>query len=129
MEINILKERDTPLLSRKRYTLEIVKKDGPTPTRMEVKEMLAVKLKADKDLVVVKHVYPRYGISKTRAIVQVYEKKEDMERYESEGLLKKHVKETKKEEKAKAPEKPAEAPAEEKAEEKAEEAPAKKDEA
>ncbi|MBW2967976.1 hypothetical protein KY362_05815 [Candidatus Woesearchaeota archaeon] len=111
MEVSILKERDTPLLSRKRYTLEIGFK-GATPSRLQVRDEIANKLKADKALTVVKHVYNRYGIEKSRVIAHVYTKKEDMLRYEEKGLLEKH----------KAPEKPAEEKPAEKA--KSEDAPA-----
>ena len=116
MEMNILKERETPLLSRKRYTLEITK-EGPTPSRKEIRDLVATKVKANKELTVIKHVYPRYGVQKARIIAHIYDTKEEMVVNETEGLLKKHAKAENKEEKAEAaPAVPDEAPAEEKKE-------------
>ncbi len=111
MEINILKERDTPLLSRKRFTLEIIK-EGPTPSRSEIRDAVAVKLKSDKNLTIIKHVYPRYGVQKARVIAHVYEKEADLKRYEDEGMLKKHEKPEAKKEAQDSGEAAAEKPAE-----------------
>ena len=97
MEINILKERDTPLLSRKRVTLEITF-EGATPSREKIREVVAAKLKSDKDLTVIKHIYTRYGVEKCKVIAHIYSNKEDIRKYEEKGVLKKH--EAKKEEKA-----------------------------
>ncbi|HII72784.1 TPA: hypothetical protein HA265_08565 [Candidatus Woesearchaeota archaeon] len=99
MEINIKKERETPLLARKRYIFEIVK-EGTTPSRKEIINMVSSKLKSDPKLTVIKHVYPRYGVQKTRVVAHIYNNETDMKRFEMEGLLKKHVKEEKKEEAA-----------------------------
>ncbi len=127
MDMKILKERDTPLMSRKRYTLEI-SEEGATPSRKQIRDMVAIKLKADPNLTIVKHVYPRYGLEKSRCIVNIYEKEEDMKRYEMEGLVKKHQSEKKQEAASEAPapatEAPAEKPAEESKEATAEEKPA-----
>lgn len=130
MELKIIKERDTPLLSRKRATLEVVFK-GATPTRAEIREAIAAKLKADKELTVVKHIYTRYGVEKAKVIAHIYSSKDDMKRFEEKGTLKKHEKKeeaekeeagAKKEESdAKAEEKPGDAGEVEKEEAKAEE--------
>jgi len=96
MEVKILKERETPLLARKRLTIEVEEK-GATPSRLEVRDAIAAKQKANPKLTVIKHVYPRFGINKARVIAHIYGNEEDMKRYEDEGLLKKHVKEAPKE--------------------------------
>lgn len=112
MDLEILKERDMPLMSRKRFTLFAGFK-GPTPTRIQLRDAISKKVKGEPELTVVKHIYNRYGIEKAKVIAHVYSKKEDMLRYEDKVLLDKHV-EKKKEEKAE--EKPTPAPAEAKPE-------------
>lgn len=97
MDINMLKERDTPLMSRKRYTFEIGFK-GSTPTRKQIRDEIAKKLKSDPSLTVIKHVYGKYGVEKAKVITHVYENKKDMEKFEEKVLLDKHV-EKKEEEK------------------------------
>lgn len=120
MELTLTKERDTPLLSRKRYTFDMTFK-GSTPSRNDIRTAVAKQLKADEDLTIIKHVYTRYGAEKARVIAQVYNSVDEMKKIEESGTLKKHEKkeEPKKEAAAEAPaeEPKEEAPAEEKAEE------------
>lgn len=108
MDLNILKERDTPLLSRKRYTFEMDFK-GATPSRIEIRDAVAKKVKSEPELTIIKHVYTRYGVEKAKIIAHVYSNKEEMAKLEQKVLVDKHV--VKKEEKAESKEEPAPAPA------------------
>jgi len=99
MDITINKEREMPLLSRKRYTMELGFK-GSTPSRKQIRDALATKVKADPELVIVKHVYNKFGSEKAKVIANVYSNKDDMKKYEDKKLLEKHSE--KKEEKAEA---------------------------
>jgi len=103
MDITITKEREMPLLSRKRYTMELAFK-GSTPSRKKIRDSLATKVKADPEVVIVKHVYNRFGSEKAKVIANVYTNKEDMLKYEDKKLLEKHTekKEAEKKEEAKA---------------------------
>lgn len=119
MKLTILKERDTPLLSRKRVTCEVLY-EGATPSRLELKKSVAKQLKADEKLVILKHIYTKFGKQKAKVIAHVYEKEEDLKKLEHEKLVAKHSpkKEEKKEdEEAKPAPKAEEKPAEEKKEE------------
>ncbi|MFO8016535.1 MAG: 30S ribosomal protein S24e [Candidatus Woesearchaeota archaeon] len=89
MKLEIKKERDTPLLSRKRVTLN-AEYEGSTPSRMDIRKETAKKLKAKENLVVIKHIYTRFGAQKAKIIAHVYEDEKDMKKLEGEGLLKKH---------------------------------------
>ncbi|MFH1064662.1 MAG: hypothetical protein V1729_06270 [Candidatus Woesearchaeota archaeon] len=104
MDLEILKERDMPLMSRKRYTLNATFK-GATPTRLAIRDALSKKVKSEPELTVVKHIYNSYGTEKAKIIAHAYSKKEDLLRYENKELLDKHA--SKKEEKAEAAAKPA----------------------
>jgi len=128
MNLEILKERETPLLSRKRITA-MIDFEGPTPSRIKLIEDIAKKLDVNKDLTIIKHIYTRYGAQKAKIIAHIYDKEDAMNRFENEYLLKKHI-DKKKEETAEKPkvdvkEEPAEEkkekPAEDKKEEKKEE--------
>jgi len=99
MEIEIQKQRDTPLLSRKRVSA-MVTYEGATPSRLTLRDSLAKKLKVDEDLTIIKHIYTRYGHTRAKVIAHVYSNAKDRDTIEDEYLLKKHVKkETPKEEK------------------------------
>ncbi|MBU2561106.1 MAG: hypothetical protein KKD17_02330 [Nanoarchaeota archaeon] len=90
MDLELLKERDMPLLSRKRYTFFLNFK-GPTPTRKQIRDAIAAKTKSDAALTVVKHIYNRYGVERAKIIANVYSKKDDMLRFEDKSLLDKHA--------------------------------------
>ncbi|MBT7903292.1 hypothetical protein HN587_05495 [Candidatus Woesearchaeota archaeon] len=120
MDLKILKERDTPLLSRKRITA-MLDFNGPTPSRVDIRTEISKKLGVEKALTIIKHIYPRFGSSKAKIIAHIYSDKAEMEKIEHSYLLKKH-----KLEEPKAPAKEetvadAKAPVEESKEEKKEE--------
>lgn len=95
MELNILKEKEMRLVSRKRITLEIDNK-GSTPSRQEILEEIGKKFNIPKDLIIIKHIYPQFGNRKTKVIVHIYQNKEKMNMFELKQLINKHKpKETK----------------------------------
>ncbi|MFC1730496.1 30S ribosomal protein S24e [candidate division KSB1 bacterium] len=133
MKLEIKKERDTPLLSRKRVTL-MAEYEGATPSRLDVKKEVAKKVSAKENLVIIKHIYTRFGSQKSKIIAHVYSDEAEMKKLENDSLLVKHSPKKKKEgEGAEAEAKPEAPKAEEKKEEpkpeeKKEEAPAEKKE-
>tara|TARA_Y100000310_G_scaffold338519_1_gene428357 strand:- start:1276 stop:1755 length:480 start_codon:yes stop_codon:yes gene_type:complete len=123
MKIEILKQKETPLLKRKRVNC-MVDFVGATPGRTALREALGKQLKVDKKLVAIRHVYQRYGLPRAKVIVHIYKDFETLKKREMLSEKKLKAYEEPKEEK-KAEEKPVEAPkVEEKpVEEKKEEAP------
>ncbi len=97
MKIEILKEQDMPLLSRKRYTLSM-ESGKETPSRKEILKKVADELKSKPELVIIKHIYTRYGSKNIKVIANIYKNKKDLERIEEKYLLKKNSLEEKKEE-------------------------------
>ncbi len=134
--MDIIEKNEQSLLSR----TEIIAKDsytGSTPSRESIKERLAKALNANKDLLVIKHIYPEFGFGTAKIFAYLYSTKKNMKTIEPEYSLKRGEKnkkegeepkeakeepkqETKKEEK-KPEEKPAETKEEKKPEEKGEE--------
>lgn len=78
-----------PLLSRERVT-GFVHFEDKTPSRMDVKKALAHKIKAKEDMVVVRHIYQRFGEHKAKVIAHIYEDEKLMRQLEPANLLKKH---------------------------------------
>ena len=89
MELVVLKEVDTPLLSRKRITFELVG-EKETPSRKVLIKEVASKVKAKPELVVIKHIYTQFGSRKAKIIANVYSNKKEMENVEEKYLLKKN---------------------------------------
>jgi len=111
MKLELLKEKEIPILSRKRYTY-ILETNAATPSRLELLKEIAKKQDVAEKLIVIKHIYSQYGSQKVKIIVNVYKKEEDLKKFEHKSLISKHHKKSKeeieKEEKEKA-EKEAEA--------------------
>jgi small subunit ribosomal protein S24e len=70
MKLTVSKERLTPLLSRKRVTLEMNFK-GATPSRKQIRDEVAKTVGTQKDLVVVRHIYNRFGVMEAKVIAHV----------------------------------------------------------
>lgn len=100
MKLEIAKERDTPLLSRKRVTLNL-EYEGATPSRLDLKKAVAKKLGSKENLTIIRHVYTRFGKQKAKIIAHVYEKEEDMKVIEHAKLVVKHQEKEEKKEAAK----------------------------
>ena len=105
--MNIIEKKEYPLLSR----TEIIAKEsytGATPSRDTIKKILAEKLNAKNELIVIKHIYPEFGFGNAKIIAYLYSNKKDMERIEPGYAFKKGIprekKEKKKSEEKKKPE-------------------------
>lgn len=94
-----LKEAYNPLIEYNRVTLEVEHNEDKTPSNKDMLERVAQELKVNPELVKVKHIYSRYGSSKSRVIVNVYKNIEMLKKIEE---IKKKSKAKK--EKKKAPE-------------------------
>ena len=71
--MKLIKQKDYPLLSRKRYTYELEHVDGSTPSKAGVKEKLANLLKVNPELVAIRHIFSKYGVGISKVIAHVYE--------------------------------------------------------
>lgn len=105
MNIKLVKEAEAPLLSRKVLSFEIEYSGSKTPSKEDVRKTIASLQKVKEELVVVKHVYPRFGKSKAEIIAHVYNAIQDLKNYEpkpkKEGKKKAEKPAEKKEEKPK----------------------------
>lgn len=92
MDLEIIKEKELPMLSRKRVSLWISQK-GPTPSRLELISSIAKKFNTKPEHVVIKHIYSQFGDTKSKIIAHLYadDKKRDL--FEHKSLLDKHIKE------------------------------------
>jgi small subunit ribosomal protein S24e len=90
MKLELIKDRETPLLSRTRVTLGL-EYEGATPSRLQLRKEVAGKLKVDESLVVLKHIYTRFGQHKAKIIAHVYKNADDLKRIEDEYMTVKHL--------------------------------------
>jgi ribosomal protein S24E len=88
--MEILKEREMKLLSRKRAVVTVDKKS--TPARHELVSDLAKKFNVKPEQIVIKHIYSQFGKASSKVIVHVYHDSEKIKVFEHPNLLKKHQK-------------------------------------
>jgi small subunit ribosomal protein S24e len=88
MELEIQKERETPLLSRKRVTIEATY-EGKTPSRVDLRKSVAAKIKSPEELIVVRHIYTKFGQQKAKIIAHVYSDPKTMLRLEGSHMVEK----------------------------------------
>ena len=89
MQIELKKEEITPLLSRKRATY-MVDYDKATPSRLILLKEVAKKAGVDEKLVILKHIYPRFGFPRAKIIAHIYSNADDLKKFEENYLLEKH---------------------------------------
>ena len=89
IDVEIVKEKETPLLSRKRVTAWVYK-EGATPSRPSIRDELAKKMKIKPELVSIRHVYTRFGKQESKVIAHVYNDEETLLRLEGKKLVEKH---------------------------------------
>lgn len=89
MELNILKEKEFPLLARTRLTIGTTF-TGATPSRIDIAKAVAEKAGAKPEQVVVRHIYTKFGNPAAKIICHIYQKPEDLERLEEGHLKIKH---------------------------------------
>ena len=89
--MELIKENEMKLLSRKRLTLMRENK-GATPSRQDLIKEIAKQFNVKEELVIIKHVYSQFGENKTKVIAHIYSDKNKMKFFEHTNLLKKHEK-------------------------------------
>ncbi len=89
MDLEIIKQKKLPLLSRERVTAYAYF-TGATPSRQELMVSLAKKVKATENHIIIRHIYQRFGHNKAKIIAHVYADETIMKMLEPINLLKKH---------------------------------------
>ena len=96
MNIEIMKEKEVPLLERKRIVLRYASQEGKTPARKTVAKEVAKMAKVGEDQVAIRHIYSQFGVTNSKIIAHVYKDFKTMEKYEDENtLVKQGLKEAK----------------------------------
>ena len=98
MDLELIKEKETPLLERKRVSLTYNSQDGKTPSRKQILKEVAKKVGGNADAIAIRHIYTKFGETAVKIIAHVYKDAKTMQKYENKVLLAKQVEAPKKEE-------------------------------
>lgn len=124
MKIEIVSEKENPLLKRKEMTFRIVYK-GATPTFKDTRKELISKLKSNEKLTIVDSVRSEFGSTVATGYAKIYEDEKALD-VEPQNRLTKNFEGKKKKKASAEEEKPAGEPAEKPAQKPKEEKPAEK---
>ncbi len=91
MEINIIKERENPLLSRDEIKFECLYPGESTPSIPQVKNKLVAILNSDKNLLIVDTLKPCSGEGKAEGYAKVYKNRAKLEEIEPQHIIEKNL--------------------------------------
>lgn len=91
MEIEITEKSENPLLNRTEIHFDCIYTGESTPGIMDVKNKLVALLDADKNLLVVDKVIPKFGEGKAQGYAKVYDSEENLKEIEQKHILDKNM--------------------------------------
>lgn len=90
MEIEIKEKIENPLLNRTEIHFDCIYQGEATPKTLDVKNKLVALLDADKNLLVVDNVLPKFGEGKADGYAKIYESEENLNKIETKHVLAKN---------------------------------------
>ncbi len=84
--VSVIKQSENKLIGRREYVLRVDYDDG-TPSRSELREIIASKLGVNGGRLIVVRVDPSFGSRFSRVIARVYDSEELLRRFEPKYLL------------------------------------------
>jgi small subunit ribosomal protein S24e len=73
MDVEILNERENPLLGRKEVRFRVKYAGAGSPNRQEVRSKMIALLNSNKELTVLDSLKPEYGRNSSKGYIKVYE--------------------------------------------------------
>lgn len=86
MDVNITSKNENKLFERKEVSA-LVNFTGPTPKRGDLKAAVANSVAANPETCVLRDVQTEFGIKRVKVLLHVYEKKENVPKYEPRYIL------------------------------------------
>jgi small subunit ribosomal protein S24e len=90
MEIEIKEKIENPLLNRTEIHFDCIYQGEATPKTLDVKNKLVAILDADKNLLVVDNVLPKFGEGKADGYAKIYDSEENLNKIETKHVLAKN---------------------------------------
>ncbi len=97
MDLEIIEKRENPLLHRIEIKFRIKHPKEKTPSRMDVRNLLAKNLSSEPERVIIDHMRTSFGIQQVTGYCKIYESVELAKKIEPDYILIRHgLKEPKK---------------------------------
>ena len=90
MDIKVVKDKKNSLLNRRELDF-VVKYEGSTPSRNDVRNKLAAMLNAPLELLVLQRIKTEYGMQESKGYAKLYEDADRMKQVEQAYVLKRNA--------------------------------------
>jgi small subunit ribosomal protein S24e len=90
MDIKVVKDKKNSLLNRRELDF-VVKYEGSTPSRNDVRNKLAAMLNAPLELLVIQRIKTEYGMQESKGYAKLYEDADRMKQVEQAYILKRNA--------------------------------------
>jgi small subunit ribosomal protein S24e len=90
MDIEIKDKNENPLLNRTEIHFDCIYQGESTPNALDVKNKLVALLDADKKLLVVDKILPKFGEGRAEGYAKVYDSEENLNKIEAKHVLAKN---------------------------------------
>jgi len=90
MDIRIIKDKKNLLLNRRELDF-VVRYEGSTPSRNDIKNKLAAMLNAPLELLVIQRIKTEYGMQEAKGYAKLYEDADRLKEVELEYVLKRNA--------------------------------------
>jgi small subunit ribosomal protein S24e len=90
MDIKVVKDKKNSLLNRRELDF-VVKYEGSTPSRNDIRNKLAAMLNAPLDLLVIQRIKTEYGMQESKGYAKLYEDADRMKQVEQAYILKRNA--------------------------------------
>jgi len=91
MEVNVVSEKENPLLKRKEIRFHVKHVAGATPPRLEIRKAVAEALKVNVDLIFLKKVKTRSGMHMAVGVANLYDSAEQAKLIEPKYIVKRNI--------------------------------------
>jgi len=88
-DYSVKSKKELPLMSRTEVIVEVKHTGAANPPYSVISKELANLLKADQKVIVIKHVYPKFGEGRSEVIAYVYKDEASMLKFEPKKKEKK----------------------------------------
>lgn len=90
MDIEIKDKNENPLLNRTEIYFDCVYQGEATPNAVDIKNKLVALLDADKKLLVIDSVLPKFGEGRADGYAKIYDSEENLNKIEAKHILTKN---------------------------------------
>jgi len=90
MDIEIKEQNENPLLNRTEIHFDCTYQGEATPNVIDIKNKLVALLDADKKLLVVDSVLPKFGEGRADGYAKIYDSEENLNKIEAQHILAKN---------------------------------------